>query len=107
MAPVKSESTLPGWQMVGVELPPSVIAIITAAGGADPAKGGMPYAMASILGALPWIGVALFKELTPEQYAAFLNSVNANMRQVWAILSAEDPKAAFDAEYEAARRSLQ
>jgi len=96
-----------GWKNVGVELPPSVIAIITAAGGADPQQGGMPRAMASIVGAIPWIAVALYELLPQDEYAAFAQQLRSNMQQVWSIAGAEDPKAAFDVAFAAAKRGVQ
>ena len=95
-----------GWKNVGVYLPPSVIAIIKAAGGADPKRGGMPYAMASILGALPWIAVQLYKELPPEEYREFANAVRMNMQEVWSIVGSDDPKAAFDEAYAEAEKAM-
>lgn len=95
------------WKTVGVNLPRSVAAIIAAAEGADPKKGGMPFALASIIGALPWIAVALFKELPRDEYDAFAKQARDNMQQAWQIIGAEDPSAAFDEAYEAAKRTLQ
>lgn len=96
-----------GWKNVGVEIPNSVAAIINAANGADPAKGGMPFAMASIMGALPWIAVALFEALPRDEYDEFAKAMKAMMQQVWQIAGSENPRVAFDAEFEAARKSLQ
>ena len=95
-----------GWSKFGVELPPSVIAILAAAGGDDPKRGGMPYAMASIVGALPWIAVAVFKALPPEEYAAFARQAKMNMQQAWSIIGSDNPPAAFDAAFEAAKREV-
>lgn len=95
----------PGWKNVGVQLPSSIVALIAAAGGAESEKGGMPRAMASIIGALPWIAVALYRELPAEEYAAFAGQVRANMQQAWQIIGADDPKAAFDAAYDAAKKA--
>lgn len=103
----KSKSELKGWKNVGVMLPPSIIAIITAAGGADPTKGGMPYAMASIVGALPWIAVALYGELPREEYDAFAQAAKGYLQQAWEVIGAQDPKATFDRLYEEAKRSVQ
>jgi hypothetical protein len=96
----------PGWKNVGVHLPSSVVAIIAAAGGAESEKGGMPRAMASIVGALPWIAVALYQELPAEEYAAFAGQVKANMQQAWQIIGADDPKTAFDVAFEAAKKAI-
>ena len=93
-----------GWKNYGVYLPATVKAIIDAAGGADPKHGGMPYAMASIIGALPHIAVALHGEMSPQDYAEFAQQVKANLQQVWQIVGANDPKAAFDEAYEAAKK---
>ena len=94
------------WNNVGVCLPPSVAAIITAAGGADPKQGGMPYAMAGIVGALPWIAVALFKELPPEEYAACARQARLNMQQAWSIIGSDNPPAAFDEAGAAAKQAV-
>jgi hypothetical protein len=94
------------WKTVEVALPPSVVAIIEAAGGADPKHGGMPHAMAMLMGTLPWIAVALYKTLPPDEYAAFVRAVKGYMEQAWVIIGAENPPAAFDAAYTAARRSI-
>jgi hypothetical protein len=81
-----------GWKNVGVELPPSIVAILTAAGGTEAKFGGMPRAMASILGALPWIAVQLFKSLPEDEYKAFAGAVRAQLQQVWQIISkSSDP----------------
>lgn len=96
-----------GWKNVGVELPPSVIAIVRAAGGDDPTKGGMPYAMASLVGALPWIAVALFESLPPEEYAEFRTMLRQELQGSWAIIGAENPKAAFDEAIARAKKSVQ
>lgn len=104
----KPPTAAAGWKAVGVNLPPTIVAIIQAAGGDDlTGKRGMPYALASIMGALPWIAVALYKTLPPDEYAAFARSVKGNMQQVWAIIGADDPPAAFDEAYAKAKRSLQ
>lgn len=95
-----------GWKTVGVDLPPSVVAIITAAGGADPKKGGMPYALAGILGALPWIAAALYKQMPESEYRAFAKQAKANMDQAWEIIGAKNPPEAFDAAFAAAKRSV-
>lgn len=96
-----------GWTNYVVELPSSVIAIVEAAGGADPSKGGMPFAMASIVGALPWIAVAVYKSATAEEYAQFAEQLKANMQMVWTIAGAFDPEAAFEAAFDRAKKSLQ
>lgn len=96
-----------GWKDVGVWLPASITKIIKAAGGADPKHGGMPYAMAAIVGALPWIAVQLYQELTPEEYAEFAAQTRGNMGVAWSIIGAENPKAAFDAAFANAKRQVQ
>ena len=95
-----------GYRNVGVVLPSSVVKIITAAGGGDAATGGLPFAMASIIGALPWIAVALSKELTKEEYREFVNQVRAELQGAFAIVAAEDPKRAFDEAYERAKTAI-
>lgn len=95
-----------GWKNVGVWLPDSVVAIIKAAGGAEPEKGGMPYAMASIVGALPWIAVALHKELPPDEYADFVRQCKANMQQAFSIIGHANPPEAFEAAVAAAQKQL-
>lgn len=67
----------------------------------------MPRAMAHILGALPWIAVALYKSLPQAEYDAFAGQVKSNMQQAWEIIGADNPPAAFDAAYAAAKRSVQ
>ena len=94
------------WNNVGVSVPASVAAIITAAGGAEPKQRGMPYAMASIVGALPWIAVALFKELPPEEYADFACHARLNMQQAWSIIGSDNPPAAFDEAVAAAKKAV-
>jgi hypothetical protein len=96
-----------GWKNVGVELPTSVCDIINAANGADPAKGGMPFAMASIIGALPWIAVALYEALPPDEYHDFLRQMKGYMEQAWSIAAAKNPRRAFDTAFAAAKRSVQ
>lgn len=95
-----------GWKKVVVFLPPSVVAIIAAAGGADSKTGGMPRAMAMIVGALPWIAVALFKELPSDEYAAFAQQIKTNMQAVWSIAGADDPPAAFAAAMATAKNEI-
>lgn len=82
---------------VSVELPESVIAIVIAAGGTDPKRGGLPFAMASILGALPFIAAALYKELSADEYAGFVVAMKLYMEQVLEIIDAENPQAALNA----------
>ena len=90
-----------------VELPGSIIAIIQAAGGAELATGGLPRAMASIVGALPWIAVALSETVTPQEYADFLAELKGNMQMVWSIAAAPNVRAALDDAIARAKRSLQ
>lgn len=92
-------------KMVNVELPGSVAAILKAAGGDKPITG-MPFAMASILGALPWIGVAPYKAMPEAEYRKFARQVRLNMDQAWDIIGAENPPAAFGAAYELAKRQV-
>lgn len=101
-----SHTPAEGDRIYGVWLPPSVTAIIEAAGGHDPTRGGMPYAMASIVGALPWIAVEMFKALPPAEYAEFANQMKANMQQAWQIAGSDNPPAAFEAALERAKRSI-
>jgi len=95
-----------GWKNVGVELPDSVCKIILAAGGADPANGGMPRAMASIVGALPWIAAVLHKALPDDEYRAFAQQLKENMQIVWTIAGAENPSTAFDEAFANAKKQV-
>lgn len=95
-----------GWTTYGVELPASVTKIVDAAGGADPKRGGMPFAMASILGALPWIAVALFKVAPKAEYLEFAAQVKANMQQAWEIIGSDNPPKAFDDACDAAKKAI-
>jgi hypothetical protein len=90
------------FKKVGVDLPPSVLAIVRAAGGEE----NMPKALASIMGAIPWLAVALYDALPSEEYRAFAGQAHANMRQVWEIVGAENVREAFDRELDRARRSV-
>lgn len=90
------------YRLVGVDLPQSVIDIIQAAGGTDTAIG-MPKAMASIVGCLPWIAVALFQTLPPDKYQAFATQLKENMQLAWFIAGHENPEAAFDGAMSRAR----
>jgi hypothetical protein len=95
------------WKNVGVDLPPSVGDIIRAAGGMDPKLGGMPYAMAAIIAALPWIAAELFKALPSREYKAFARNTEANMHAALDVITADDPVAEFHALFERAKRSVQ
>ncbi len=89
-----------------VELPASVIAIIRAAGGHDPSKGGMPYAMASIVGALPWIAVAMYRSLPLGHYAGFAKQMEENIALAMEIVVSDNPEEAFERAYTAAKRAV-
>lgn len=91
-----------GFKRVGVELPPSVIAIIRAAGGED----NFPRAMASIVGALPWIAAALYDSLPESEYRAFAAAMRPNYEQVMEIVEADNPRKAFDEEFERQKRAV-
>ena len=90
-----------GYKRVGVDLPSSVAVIIRAAGG----EKNMPLAMAAIVGALPWISVALFKSLSREEYDEYAKGLEVNMEAAIAITMADDPAAAFSEVFERAKRS--
>jgi len=87
---------------VGVSLPPSVLAIIDAAGGRED----FPRAMASIVGALPWIAVALHGALEQTEYRALMGQVRHELQGAWAIIAAPDPRIAFEAAVDAAKREI-
>lgn len=88
-------------QVINIELPPSVAAILDAAGAKG--EGGLPHAMSAIIGALPWIGAALFKHVPPDDWALFLGHIEMNLNLTWEILSDPDPPAAFAEALERAR----
>jgi hypothetical protein len=88
---------------VGVYLPDSILRIIDAAGGGVD----MPRAMASIVGALPWICVAVSQKLTREEYVAFIQEMRGQLDGCWRIIAADDPKAAFDRAFAEAKKALQ
>lgn len=94
------------FKTVGVDLPPSVVEILKAANAADHSKGGMPFAMASIIGALPWIAAAVH-ESAPEYYPAFVRSLKANLQSVWQIINHENPRAELERVIAEAKRSVQ
>ena len=90
-----------GFKRVGVELPPSVIAIVRAADG----EYNFPKAMAAILGAVPWIAVALY-EADPEGYAHFVKALGPNWDSIRQICEAENPREAFDQEFARATEAV-
>lgn len=98
-----NEKKMPdGYKKVGVYLPPSVHAIIDAAGGTQD----FPRAMACIVGALPWIAVTLSEAVSREEYDLFLQQTRANFDAMWAIMRATDVRAAFDAALAAAKKTV-
>lgn len=103
----KQQKTPEGWTTVAVALPPSVQAIIAAAGGADPSTGGMPHAMAVIVGALPWIAAGLYDVLTEDEYRQFAQQLKDNMQMAWSVAGAQNPRRAFDEAFARAQRSVQ
>lgn len=84
------------FRQVKVQLPASVIKIVEAAGANDEANGGFPHAMALIVGALPWLAVALFKAVERDQYDQFAQQLKENLQFAWSIAGADNPETAFD-----------
>jgi hypothetical protein len=91
-----------GFKRVGVDLPPSVIKIIRAAGGED----NFPRAMAGIVGSLPWIAAALYDSLPEDEYRAFAAAMRPNYEKVMQIVDSDNPRKAFNEELERQKRAV-
>ena len=87
------------WDHVGLRLPVAIADLLTAAGAQDPEGGGLPQAMRVLVGALPWIAVALHRTLRPDDYARFAQQMKHNLDVTWQIVSADDPDAEFTRVY--------
>lgn len=84
------------FKRVRVDLPPSVAAIVLAAGGDKH----MPMAMARIVGALPWIARVLFDALPEDEYRAFAGQLRMNTDIALRIAESDDVESAFVAVFE-------
>jgi len=91
-----------GYHRVGVYLPPSIVAIIEAAGGAQD----FPRATASIIGALPWIAVQLSESLSADDYKKFMVMMKSQIQGAWDIMAAKNVRKAFDEAFEAAKKEI-